>query len=537
MSKNITLECRNTDNETIYAPELQFAEDIRFDGKWPKGFGNLTFRLRMKDVHSSELRIKESYAIILYEGTAMIYDGRIKDFTPTISGNDQFLEVKCVGWYVILHETAIQSRWCDDNALQRLEIATGMEEDETINDFVLQRDNNRVNVQMMDRIAPRYLAYWEVYEMPNQHSQYIKSVTYEWAARFGEEEQLFGGVASPAHTASLGTVFIDTLLFPNTGTLETGTQTVTAFPASAQDFSLHAGVWGADSYNQGDWVTWHHVTVKAFYQTTHRIYNAETYAQAELVEDTLLITGGPISTDYEKVPTVVGGGPGFVLTPFVVEEPTSAGKVIADVLKVGDASLNVWGIKVLDRDGTSDDLPRVYLETLNTDDYEYVIQLENEQLLNINLANVDDDLINYVIVQYVDERGVTRYRTPVDNADLKDTTSIANEYTRGAMLSVGEATVTAADNAGKRWLSYRKDRKTRGGFTLKDEVLTKWGTWQSVLRIVPGERIKVVTGDTETIYFIRHVRCDVEGRTAQISPDMPTDNINLLLAQQREGLR
>lgn len=526
----------------IYDPEKASdrAVAIQWETMWPKGFGVCSFQVRRADLFADWV-VSESYGVKIFDGTTIVYQGRIETLSRSMSGSDEFIRVQCIGWFVVLEERHIRKRWIDINATKRLRWPDSLvnfggptdgyrftSNDTIQHSLVANKRENLMQVFMgtgdVDR--DRYQVYREVYELPP--NTYVRKVFFDWIMRSGENFLLI--IFNPEAPNS-----------PSDNPKEwqertqswvrSGSASILFSLGSTDNFEINWLVDRSDRYDQNDYAHVKDLRVEAHLEATNSAYASPTYSQGEIVEDVLILVdnkGSQLSGDYDEI-----ADPGYILDPFVVEEPKPAMAVIEEIASYGDASLNTYGLCVWSETGTTDSLPKVSFEARDVSDYDYQFRLNDEELRSLNYQKISSQLFNNVIVQYENERDELRYRDSDDNAGLQDTDSIAAEYQRDYYIKLGQADTTRTDYVGGRFIEYHKDRLTQATFSVQDKIQHKSGNWVPVNRVRAGERIKLL--NTGEIFFIRHTRYDVESKTLQISPDLPRDNLQMERAQVGRG--
>lgn len=505
---------------------LDYATEITWETMWPKGYGVATFKIRRSDLFA-DWAIRESFGLIIYDGSEIVYDGRIETLSKNINGTDEHIVVQCVGWYVLLEERQIRKRWIDNAAISNCYWPDGLTTDPIQTSFVNSRRDDiiQVFVGTGDVVRNRYERYREQYTLP---AGYIRLVKFNYIIRSGESLHLALNNHDNYPNSETGWEwFIISSNQPSSGQ---ATVSITKGNTRAVEFWVY--IRHHDTYDQNDYAHFSKLRVEAHYESGHRYAANPTYSQGELVEDVILLVnqkGAHLSTDFGSL-----GDPAIILDPFVVEEPTYAGQVIEKIASYGDAALNTWGLCVWDRSDTSDGKPRVIFEARNVDDYEYIVELSQPELAGLSYERPSSELYNNVTVQYQNERDETRYRTSNDNAALSDLDSIAREYQRDYYLRLGQGDPGRADYLGQRFVRYHKERITRGTFSIRGYATTKSGSQMPANRVRAGQRIKLL--NTGEIFFIRHTSYDAETQTVRISPEPPQDGTQMLFNQRERKM-
>lgn len=529
------IQAYDLSGQFVYDPEraLDYATEITFSTMAPKGNGEASFKVKRSDIFADWL-ISESYGVIIYDGATIVYDGRIETMPKDISGADEYITVRCVGWAALFLERDLRKRWVDIKGISHLRWPDGLENNVVQTTFVNTKRDNVLQVFLgTGDIERGQSTYRELYELP---SGTVRKVLMDYVIRSGEG--FFFAVHNVSNPAGVVVFSPGGGPLPglewyvvSTSTVVSGSADITFALGPTRTFEIHWRIENPDLYDQNDYAHPSNLRVEANYETGHSTA-IPTYSQGELVEDVVLLVnqkGAHISTDFSQL-----GDPGLILDPFAVEEPTYAGSVIEKIASYGDAALNTWLWYVWDRSDTSDGLPRFVFSARSVADYEYQAELSAAELAGLNYEKISEGLYNNSTVQYIDERDTERYRTALDNAALKDTASIAAEYQRDYYLKLGHADTTRADYLGSRFIEYHKDRVTRGTITLKGFVTQKDGSKVPANRVRAGQRIKLL--NTNEIFFIRHTSYDAETQTVRISPDQPQDNIAMLFVQRERNM-
>jgi hypothetical protein len=310
------------------------------------------------------------------------------------------------------------------------------------------------------------------------------------------------------------------------GTDATGTFDVTfATPANRFEFRLGPAV--SDTYDQNDYGFVDNVVVYCEMGN----FPSPTYTNGEIIQDILYTKAQELSGDYDLV-----GDPGLVLNPFTTQNDDyeTADAIIQRAAAYGDAAQHTWGLSVWDGSGASDGKPKATFGYWDISDYEYAIHLDDMD--RFSDAEVDDEIQNYVVVKYRDDKNITRYRTPDNNPGLKDQDSIdAYGQREGPPIDIGPGDATRADYIGERYLEYHKAPMHKTEMVIRGFIRTKAGMWVPGNRVRAGQRVKVVDYRGGQVYFLRHTAYDADNQVLQMSPDLPPDDLAVYFAQQKLG--
>lgn len=520
-----TIAVRDTSGNPVFDPEgaINRSTNLSWETAAPKGYMAASFQVRRADVWA-EWAVKASHGVVIYYGSDIVYQGRIETLPITMQGTDEYVTVNCTGWWVVLEERDLRKRWIDNKATQYVRWHTGMDDDDIQNTFLCPPpSDNRIQVFMGsgDILRREEDSFRLRYDLP--YGGRIRRVGFNWIGRTGEKVSF-----QLRNDATL----LEYRIAITGGDVTRGTANHTFTQGDTTGVVLRWGIERRDLYDQNDWLHIRNLRVEAHYETGHTAAANPLYKQGELVQDVILLAnqkGAQLSSDFSQL-----GEPGLILDPFAVEEPEYCAGVIGKILSYGDADLNTWIPAVWDETDTSDSKPRFVLAERSTDDYEYEVEVSGRELAALNYEKISSELFNSVTVSYEDSGGFVIYRTSADNAALADDASKAAEYQRDFYFRLGRGDATRADYVGSRFIQFHKDRLTRAGISIRGFARTKGGGVVPACRVRATQRFKLV--NTGEIFYIAYTRYDAESDTVQISPDLPQDNLNLLLLQRERGL-
>ena len=213
----------------------------------------------------------------------------------------------------------------------------------------------------------------------------------------------------------------------------------------------------------------------------------------------------------------------------------SGDSIIQRVAAYGDASLNSYGGCVWDDTGTSDGKPKFTFEQRPAiTAYDYALRLAD--LADFQDDESDDELVNYVIVKYLDDKQMVRHRTPAINASLTDTTSIARYGQRDKLIDLGQASVDVADYVGERYLNYHKSPLHKSSFSLVGQITDARGMRWPANRVRAGQRVRILDYAGGITFVLGHTSYDAESGLLVMTPDLPRDDVAIYLAQREAGL-
>lgn len=510
---------------------LEYATNISIETTWPQGYHVLSFTVKRRDPFLP-WAIAESDTIQIRDWAGReIYNGRIETIPKTIGGGNQSVTVTCVGWFVRFRETMIAHGWVNDQPFQGRYSLMDFKPPASLNSDNIQlsflMDSKRSDNYWMVRMGTKDInrkdneGYEEEYIMPSTpvYTSRVRKVTYTVTYRTGERLR-FKIRNNDTTVIEYGELYQPSIA-PSAPQLETYTF---SSPPTAIGFIVASGK--QDDFDQNDWLRVTDCVIEAAYQTNHPQYASPTYTQGEILRDIVLIIGNydsSLSTDITAI-----ADPGQTLRPFVFHDYTEAADIVQEILSLGDSSQNSWGLAVWGSDATSDGNPQVEVKARDVSDYEYMVSLQDRNLVSISLEDAGGNLFNHIIVNYEAED-----RRAVDATTFSDTTSINAEYLRSKGITLGTSDTAVVAAVGNRTLDYHKDRKTRGAVVLRQRIQLKSGAYVPVSWVRAGERFKLL--DTGEIFFIQSTRLDADNMIVSISPDIEPDFLPTFLAQMRRA--
>lgn len=479
---------------------MDYATGLRWKTLWPKGYGPLSCQVK-RDI-AVQWAVKMAYRVIVRDGQRTVYNGRLGALDKKMSGIESTISVPAVGWYAVLAERKIRKRWADNAMTARLEWNKNDTEQQS---FQFDKRDNFLLVRMADKDLSRDgERYEEKYLMPAGET--VKRIACTYSTVGGEEKIVLIYNGNGTLEYSLGGLTNSSGSIDHT--LTTPTQTVV----------LKLGPNDADIYDQNDKITV--VDLTAYSETG-------TIDAQKIIEDVLSYIGDEISADYSLI-----GNPGLSLVPFITknDDYETGDAIIQRAAGYGDSSLNTWGFSVWDEFGASDGLPRGEFKYRDQTAYKYMVELAD--LTEFRDAESDAELYNYIIVKYQDEGDVTRYRTPVENGDLQDATSVARYGRRDYVLDIGSGDTTRADYMGERFLEYHKEPLRQTSFSTVGKIRNNRGVWTPANRVRAGDGIKILDYHGGEVFFLRHTVYDAESEVLQMEPDLPPDDLVIYTAQE-----
>lgn len=412
--------------------------------------------------------VKEMQRIAVYNGLRMIWEGKISEISNVVDGDRQGCRLECVGQTATLFNRTWQKVWAD----QRLTDAV----------WVRQAQGDHDNMANIDRVGrvgvgPQVRA-WSTndivaafrYTMPTGET--IKRIKATLTNRENGQDWITR-IYDPVGTATL---------FSETGDgVTTATDHTLATPRQYVEFQF------VSNANQTPTIAYGRMSTVMVYSETGGITPTSIMKNIRA-----FITD--LNSDESKIATNA-----LTLEPFMTNGRESLLSIAARVAAFGDGSYNPWAwyLDLSYKASSPDGKPVLVFEQYPAlTSYDYAIRIDEKNLVPpIEFKrSIIGSVANWIVVQYRDEldnRDVVI--TPDDDANLKDTTSIATWGQQELVVNVGTATATTAKNYARRVLAYKKDPKYRvaGPINVKGWIRTSGGNEIPACEISPGKRLKV----------------------------------------------
>lgn len=477
--------------------EIVDFEPPTFRTAWPGGFVDL--RTSIARPVTRPWAVRAPLRLVLRSGLAIVFEGFVADLAETRRGGSESVALTALGYSARLRARQIHKRWCDTRLSEWRWPASPPASQEQ---FTLDHQNrlmflakDGISLAIGDRAA-------EGYTMPSGET--IARITFNYDLQEATQAWLLGlyDTAGAAYLWSVTT---------------SGTGSVDHTLASARQYLEFRFVALAAQTGLGDGTVYGKITDLCVYSETGNIY------AGEIVQD-ILSDITEISVDYSDI-----GEPGLALEPFVTTGWKRCADVVARAAAFGDASAGTWGLCVWDSAQSSDGLPQASFTARDISDYEYQVRLADLEEFHSDPSL--DELYNWIIVEYQDVAGRTAWLTPDDVGSLKDQQSIDEYQQRDYVLRVDSESATTAQYLGERFLARHKDPIYKTRFTLVDRIPDARGVLQPASRVRAGERVRVIDYLDGIVYFIAYTQYQAATGRLDISPDMPPDDVAIMLAQ------
>lgn len=508
--------CYDRDGALVDERDLDEARGLRWQTLWPKGFGPGAFDLK-REV-GRRWAVKNAYKIVVRDGPSKIlYEGRINDPSFSLGGGDEAVAVSMAGFWVVLGERFINKWWIDNAAIDLLLTPASRMVNDTQNRFVTTREDNYFQWTCgpgdcsRDKDDDHYRRY------TTQKGSNIARVRLNYAMRSGE------GIRFNVLNVDNSSV-LETYYETNSGAVITGSidHSLTGGTTQSVDFRFFVTI--DELFDENDYI---------------RIYDLICYAAMadfaspdwgadQIIRDALSIEASEISSDASQI-----DDPGLALTHFITRDRwfESLESVILRLAAFGDGSQNTWGGAIWDSFGSSDNKPWfVFSQEPGIDDREYDTSLA--ELSKFDLADSDDELVNYVIVGFTDSDNRKYGITPDDYATLADTTSISLYGERHGVIDAGNCDETQALEYGRRYLAAHKDLMAKGSFEQRGVIRQKDGVEVPVNRVRAGERVKITDYKGGQTYLLRRTDYGADDRRLIMEPSLPSDSLEVWLTQR-----
>lgn len=480
----------------------KYATSLRWTSIWPKGFAKGSFVVKRRILR--QWTIKEAQQIIIRDGQKIVFQGRLDVKKDALNSTSEETTVEFSGLYTVLAQRRMRKRWADRTISRFIEAVPNGPNSQN---FSLSSGEDSFTVGFAAG-ADRYQAptdYFAVeYRMPT--GRLITQISFHWVIENdGEGIRIY--TYNPAD-ASTDTVAEEI------GFTDDDYSLTLATPSEVIQIRVYAD--DAD-YDTADKAIISNLLVRGMDTSAITAYDVITDVLTELASD-------EISSGFDQI-----ADPGFTLDPFTSDND---GHELGDTIiqranGYSDSQFRTWGLSVWDEFGTTDKKARAVNVYRDISTYKWVLSLK--ECRSFSLEKALDETYNYIYVRYTDN-GVTKFRTPTDNADLMDATSIARWGRRDFELDIGDATTTTADNYGKRFLAYSKDPLNQAEFVAVGEIRNRQGVYIPVNRVRAGDVVRLL--DNGENYFMRQVDYNADAIEISMHPDLPPNQLDVQMIQR-----
>lgn len=410
--------------------------------------------------------------LVIRNGLTLVWEGQIDALPVMVERDEQGMAVNGTGlWGALLGRRTIHKAWSDQRLTEAVWVVDTTAPGAEL--FTIDR-YNRIRFTPKNQNLPASAYAAVTYTAPT--CQVIRSIGFN----FSMQEQAAAFELRLRDTTA-GTTLASIIASGS------GTCTITpASPRQSYQFQFLAAASAASPLVSGSY----------YGQVTSLDVRCAsgTIVSASVVKD-IAAWCSDLNSDRSQIDTN-----DFALTPFITERPESLANVLQRIAAYGDSSYNAWAVWLNSSETatTPDGKPVLVFEQQPAlTDYDYAIRLDEENLQPpINIVRDFGDIVNWVTVRYRDalaNRDVIL--TPDDDANLKDTTSIATYGQRElpSPLDAGQASATTAKNIARRYLAAWKDPKyyISGPITVAGYIRDNAGQPVPTSQIRAGKRIKI----------------------------------------------
>ena len=490
--------------------ELLRATGVDFETMYPAGlYGAASFFIA-RDVLDC-LAVKVGMRVEIWDDLDWVYEGHIININYTVSRERSGVEVNCVGpWAYRLMQYALRKRWVDnrfnDDAWQPETTAQ-------FDKFTLDRSNRlRFLPKQGVSYAANDVVYWR-YDMPT--GQTIKRVTFDYNLQEGAQD--WGLTLYNIDAASV---------IWNVNVSGSGSRDETlATPSNGIWFYFNSG---AAQTGIGDGTIHATITNLRVYSETGNINMYEIFG--DVVDE--LSTAGYLNSSKSLLQQ--SGSP-LSLVPFMADDFENIADILAEAAGRGDANYDAWGygLKHSRRAQTYDGKSLLFLEPYpDTSDYDITVGLDERPPLisPVRFRFATEHVLNWITLRFDNAQGRSVFRSPLNNALLKDDASISTYGRRApkSPLYLGDSTTTIADTFGRKVLSRYKDGRweLRSSLTLMDQVRTKNQRHLPVSKVEAGMRIRIENFIEDVIFLISATRYSQQDDVVTLQAGLP---ISLLM--------
>jgi len=470
--RGLTLEVYSSGMTTIQDPrgELRWAEDLEFSTGYPGGDLEASFTVPRKVIAWWE--INGAKRVIFRQGQKMIYEGYVGALDRLLDEQGQSIKVPCMGgWAHILMNRRWRKYWADNRIDESIwQYITDLTSHPGAEKMTIDR-NKRI------RFTPKNVAFSSSpaeaagvrYTMPTGET--IKRVTWSYDLQEGAQAWEIR-LRDRTNSVTYGSI-------TSSGT---GTQDATISPAVQYlDFEF---IPRANQTPASDGSIYGEFSNIIVYSETGAIDPTE-------VTKDIIGHFSDLNTDTGKVNSNT-----LSIVPFLAEWDELAADIVTRALSFGDASNNRWAAFLLNSENaqTPDGKPILGIQMYPVlTDYDLFLRLDETNISGqVQISQVFENIPNWIVVEYQDENGWTKWITPEDDATLKDTTSIDNYDQCDHLLKLDYSTSTVATANAKRFLAAYKDPQWNSSpINVIDYINKKKGNPIPTAQIRAGQRLKI----------------------------------------------
>ena len=533
---NLIVEIYSSGTTRISDPgsELSLIENVGFSTIYPGGLYRDASMFVPRDIAHSWL-VKGAQRLVLRNGLTPVFEGKIADLDRALQRDTEGVQIDVLGyWGAYLESRRLRRLYADMRTNEEAwPNRTGIDAmAETVNIMRYDQENGNNQLRILpqssqdwgaaDRIRLRYTA---------PPGETIRRMDFDY--NFSEGAQVW--------TSKIRDVDNATDLWTISATGNAANQNVE--PASGctiLDFFLTSTNAQTTPDDQSIWSELFNIVVYA--TMNHAPASLDTVNLTEIAKDIRAELTDLSANEFEIDSNTLS------LVPFIADRFPTAADILIDAASYGDSSQNRWAVGVLASDLSTDEKPLLFVEQYPVlTDYDYAVRVDEDNLeppfdLSEGYIGADENNIwNWIIVEYSDERGFTQFATPDDDANLKDSDSITDWGQRDYRLRVGHATQATAINAGRRFLAAKKDPvwHMTNPISIKGWIRAKSGNRIPASEIRAGKRIRVenwlqdpALGTDNLIFLVTGTGYDDEVEVCTATTGL-LNSLDVILAQQQ----
>jgi hypothetical protein len=233
------------------------------------------------------------------------------------------------------------------------------------------------------------------------------------------------------------------------------------------------------------------------------------------------------------------GNVGVAGSPYTIDNYIAQGDYIADILTAvtgfGDAAFNAWAAQFVNSQlaSTEDGKPPLWLAQYPAlTGYDFKLNMDDLEIAGIQIQKNIASVRNWIRVRYLDDQNNEIWITPDDDANLKDTASIADNGQQEENLFFNNMTTTGATNLARRFLAQMKDPKyiLTAPLPILHTIKTGKNDIMPVSWVRAGLRIGIMDYLGGVNFLISHTRYNHDERTCYVTAGQP-DPFAIALAQ------
>ncbi len=530
------------------ADELARAQALRFSTYYPGGlYGDASLFVAREILRYWAAR--GAQRLVLRNGQDIVWEGEIDQLGSRVEEAAEGSLLTCTGYWGARLMRRRLRRWYVDARVsediwRRMEVK-GKEE---IADVRRTDENgNPCLIIQPRRVAWALDQYYDAIYTPPAGEK-VRRVEFDWIVASENDEDWTLRLYDLENATTLRSISVSA----TGGTVETGVQITLGTTSNKIAFRLESDAAqtpapDADGNTSHGYV----VNLKVYAETGNTGNYADT--MDDIAKDLVTEFSAIFNSDKTHI--------GAPATPFAIPQYVSDYETLADILVqttgYGDGASppNLWAAYLIDSEqaATPDGKPVLVLaQQPALTDYDWGVYMHGENLVApLEITRDYSKIANWMIVEYRLPAGRLEYKTPDDDAGLKDQTSIDTYGQRDSEpLTFGDADATAAVQLGKRALAHRKDPQyvLNGPIQVRGWILDEQEQRAPVCRVRAGQRIRILDyiddlSGTGLTLLITATDYDAETETVSITTGT-IDDWAALLAQNefltagpREGKR